>query len=133
MYFYNTTNLNCRKKCKSIGIVESNNRDFIVLPKYILTEKYQKSGIFKAKIWIFEEMPTAGFDANNNMDFLIFLHNTNNRKSIKNSFFVRDFYFFCKKKRFLKSIQKLCFFFFKNYAFLAKKHNFSNYGSAITC
>ena len=69
MYFDNTTNLNCRKKCKSIGIVESNNWDFIVLPKYILMEKYQGSGLLKTKIWIVEEMPTVGFDANNNMDF----------------------------------------------------------------
>ena len=69
MYFDNTTNLNCRKKCKSIGIVESNNRDFIVLPKYILTEKYQGSELLKEKIRVIEEISTVGFDANNNLDF----------------------------------------------------------------
>ena len=68
-------------------IVESNNLDFIVLPKYILQEKYQKFGMLKVKIWVVEEMPTFGFDAHNNLDFYIFLHNTNNRKSIKNSSF----------------------------------------------
>ena len=88
MYFDNITNLNCRKKCKSIGIVESNNWDFIVLPKYILTEKYQGSGLLKAKIRVVEEITTLGFDANNNLYFLIFLHNTNNRKNIKKSFFL---------------------------------------------
>ena len=87
MYFDNTTNLHCRKKCKSIGIVESNNWDFIVLPKYILTEKYQGSGLLKANIRVVEEITTVGFDANNNLYFYIFLHNTNNRKSIKKSFF----------------------------------------------
>ena len=68
-YFENTINLNCcKKKCK-YRIVESNNLDFIVLSKYILPEKYQKSGMLKAKIWIVEEMPTFGFDAHNNPDF----------------------------------------------------------------
>ena len=90
MYFDNTTNLNCRKKCKSIGIVESNNRDFIVLPKYIFTENYQGSRLLKANIQIIEEISTVEFYANNNLNFLIFLHNTNNSKSIKKSFFVRD-------------------------------------------
>ena len=42
---------------------------FIVLSKYILPEKYKKSGMLKAKIWIVEEMPTFGFDAHNNLDF----------------------------------------------------------------
>ena len=68
-----------------LGIVYSNNLDFIVLSKYILPEKYQKSGMLKAKIWIVEEMPTVGFYANNNLDFLIFLHNPNHRKNIKKS------------------------------------------------
>ena len=68
---------------KSLGIVESNNLDFIVLSKYILHEKYKKSGMLKAKIRVVEEITKVGFDANNNLDFLIFLHNTNNRKNIK--------------------------------------------------
>ena len=41
----------------------------------------------KAKIRIVEEIPTVVFAANNNLDFLIFLHNTNNRKNIKKSSF----------------------------------------------
>ena len=49
--------------------VESNNRDFIVLPKYILTEKYQGSELLKEKIRVIEEISTVGFDANNNLDF----------------------------------------------------------------
>ena len=61
---------------------------FIVLSKYILTEKYQGSGLLITKIWIVEEMPTVGFDANNNMDFLILLHNTNNRKKHQKKFFL---------------------------------------------
>ena len=73
-----------------LGIVYSNNLDFIVLSKYILPENYQKSGMLKAKIWIVEEMPTFGFDAHNNLDFYIFLHNTNNRKSIKKKFFLSN-------------------------------------------
>ena len=43
--------------------------------------------MLKAKIWIVEEMPTFVFDANNNLDLFIFLHNTNNRKKIKKSSF----------------------------------------------
>ena len=39
----------------------------------------------ETKIHIVEEILTVGFDANNNLDFLIFLHNTNNRKNIKKS------------------------------------------------
>ena len=75
------------KKYKSIGIVEINNWDFIVLPKYIFTEKYQGSRLLKAKIRIIEEIPTVGFYANNNLDFLIFLHNKNYSKNIKKSSF----------------------------------------------
>ena len=78
------------KKYKSIGIVENNNWDFIVLTKYILTEKYQGSRLMKAKIRIVEAITTVEFYANNNLYFLIFLHNTNNSKSIKKSFFVMD-------------------------------------------
>ena len=72
------------------ALVYSNNLDFIVLPKYILPENYQKSGMLKAKILIVEEMHTFGFDSHNNLDFYIFLHNTNNRKSIKNRCFFND-------------------------------------------
>ncbi len=66
---------------------------FIVLSKYILPEKYQKPVMLKAKIWIVEEIPTVGFDADNNLDFLIFLHNTNNRKNIKKSSFCLILFF----------------------------------------
>ena len=57
------------KKIKSIGIVENNNWDFMVLPKYIITEKYQGSRLLKAKISIIEETPIVEFYANNNLDF----------------------------------------------------------------
>ena len=43
---------------KSLGIVESNNLDFTALSTYILPEKYKKSGMLKAIIWIIEEIPT---------------------------------------------------------------------------
>ena len=101
-----------QKKMQIFGIIEKNNLDFIVLSKYILPEKYQKSiciflqqfrfivlskyillekyqksGMLKAKIRVVEEIPTVGFYANNNLDFVIFLHNTNNRKNIKKSSF----------------------------------------------
>ena len=60
MYFGNTTNLNCWKKIQMSGLIVESNMDFIVLPKYIFPENYQKSECRKQKSGFLKKCQHSG-------------------------------------------------------------------------